>query len=277
MKSTRSHLTGALLLLGTLAGLGALAGGCEDSGPVIGPAPTGSARFTVTLTNLSTNDLLQPSAGMPQAVPLSPGVWVVHTNDNPLFTPGVPDRDQGLEALAEDGNPTPLAAGLQGQPGIVQVGTFTIPAGDATAGVLTPGKSYSFTFDAVAGQRLSLATMFVPSNDLFLAPEAAGIALFDAAQQAVVGDLTVQLSIWDAGTEANQEPGAGADQAPMQPGADVGPTDPNDIVRKVLDGFVYPPVTQILRLTLSTETIQPPPDVTQPPTGTGSTGTGSQP
>ena len=38
----------------------------------------------------------------------------------------------------------------------------------------------------------------------------------------VTGDITSSISLWDAGTEVNQEPGAGADQAPRQSGPNTG-------------------------------------------------------
>jgi len=44
-----------------------------------------------------------------------------------------------------------------------------------------PGGSYQFNFTANPGEKLSLATMFVQSNDLFYAPNGMGINLFDAS------------------------------------------------------------------------------------------------
>ena len=40
----------------------------------------------------------------------APGVWVLHSEAGPLFTSGEADRDEGLEALAEDGDPTELGS-----------------------------------------------------------------------------------------------------------------------------------------------------------------------
>jgi hypothetical protein len=47
--------------------------------------------------------------------------------------------------------------------------------------------------------------MFGQSNDLFYSNDRP-IALFDGAGKPVGGDMTLQLSLWDAGTELNEEP-----------------------------------------------------------------------
>ena len=55
----------------------------------------------------------------------APGVWVLHSEAAPLFTTGEEDRDEGLEALAEDGDPTELAAALLAQG--LTAGIFNTP------------------------------------------------------------------------------------------------------------------------------------------------------
>ena len=52
----------------------------------------------------------------------------------------------------------------------------------------------------VRSDRLSFATMYVQSNDLFLAPGDTGIALF-IDEQPISGDVTALVRLWDAGTE----------------------------------------------------------------------------
>ena len=64
-------------------------------------------QFKITIENVSTNTTLQTSEG-PKAAPASPGVWVIFQGMSPLFTPGKPDRGQGIEAIAEDGDATML-------------------------------------------------------------------------------------------------------------------------------------------------------------------------
>jgi hypothetical protein len=182
--------------------------------------------------------------------PFAPGVWVVHTAADPLFSAGQADRGQGLEALAEDGDPTALAAAVAGQAGVSTSGAFNTPVGATDPGPLPPGEAYEFTIVAVPGDMLSLATMFVQSNDLFYAPDGAGIALFNSDGTPVSGDVTGQIQLWDAGTEANQEPGVGPDQAPRQAGPDTGP-DENGVVQIVSDEFAYPDTSSTILVTIT--------------------------
>ena len=90
------------------------------------------------IENVSTAATLKLSNGQTAPAPNAPGLWVVHTEPEPLFTAGAKDRGRGLEALAEDGNPAVLAGAVQHQRGIVASGTFLIPAGDAMPGPATP-------------------------------------------------------------------------------------------------------------------------------------------
>lgn len=205
--------------------------------------------FTIRIENVSTANTLMTSQGTKLAIPLSPGVWAVHAQDGPLFNEGRLDRGKGLEALAEDGNPALLAAALQGQPGIVSSGLFNTPAGATAPGALGPGQAYEFTVTAKPGMRLSLATMFVQSNDLFYAPGERGLPLFDVSGKPIQGDVTNRIQLWDAGTEKNQEPGLGPDQAPRQPGPNIGTSESNP-VGPVNDGFTYPDVSAVIRVTI---------------------------
>ncbi len=122
--------------------------------------------------------------------------------------------------------------------------------GDKEAGPILPGKAYEFTVKAAPGQRLTLAMMFGQSNDLFYAPGAKAIALYDAKGQPLTQDVTQQLVLWDAGTEVNEEPGLGPNQAPRQAGPNTGPTE-NAVVRQVKDGFTYPATRDVVRVTIA--------------------------
>ena len=93
--------------------------------------------------------------------------------------------------------------------------------------------------------------MFVQSNDLFFAPGGDGIALYDKGGKAVMGDVTSQVALWDAGTELNEEPGVGPAQAPRQPRPNYGEPDPNPNVRIARDTFGnLPPVADVIRVVL---------------------------
>jgi hypothetical protein len=100
-------------------------------------------------------------------------------------------------------------------------------------GPATPGNAHTFTFSAPKGARLSFASMFGQSNDWFFAPDTMGIALYDDMGKPISGDVTEQVHLWDAGTEADQPPLQGSDQAPRQPAPATGPADPDPLVRQV--------------------------------------------
>ncbi len=169
--------------------------------------------FTVTITNTSDTAAL--------STPLAPGAYAVHSSMDTLFAEGENDRGEGLEQLAEDGDPSTLVASLSGVSTVSVAGAFTNPDEGAEAGPALPGSTYSFTFEAMPGDYLSLATMIVQSNDWFFAPSSSGINLFDGGEP-IDGDVTDAVGLWDAGTEADEVPGEGANQAPRQSGPDTG-------------------------------------------------------
>ncbi len=170
---------------------------------------------------------LDAEAGV--TTPLAPGVAVVLDQGTSLFIPGSPASDDGLEALAEDGDPSQFAANTGGT-------VFAVPTGATEPGPLLPGESYTVEVEAAPGESVSFATMFVQSNDWFFSLGDAGISLFEADGTPISGDVTDRVSLWDAGTEADQTPGIGADQPPRQAGPNSGDADPDDSIRLV-DGF----------------------------------------
>ena len=178
----------------------------------------GGTRFTVRIDNVSNSDTLPTSQGS-VAVPLSPGAYIIHqAARNPLLDPRAP-AGAALEALAEDGDPSGLPDEV---PGSV---VFNTPVGSSAPGPLLPGGYYVFSFIAAPGDKLALATMFVQSNDWFYSTTDAdddSISLFAADGQAVTGDVTDQLSLWETETELDEEPGTGINQAPRQSGPNTG-------------------------------------------------------
>ena len=109
--------------------------------------------------------------------------------------------------LTKDGPTTFLVtiANSGAAPAYSASGVFNTPVGAAAPGPLPPGGVYSFTVTARAGDRLSFATMFVQSNDLFFAPGSQGIPVFSGGK-AREREVTHLLRLWDAGTEVNQAP-----------------------------------------------------------------------
>ncbi|PZR28805.1 MAG: hypothetical protein DI535_05090 [Citrobacter freundii] len=87
---------------------------------------------------------------------------------------------------------------------LVESGTFK---GAGTPPVILPGQSVSFSFSASKNQRLTFATMYGWSNDLFFAPANPGIQLYQADGTPITGDVSAQVKLWDNGTRVNQPPG----------------------------------------------------------------------
>jgi len=190
----------------------------------------GAKIFTVKITNVSKMDTLKVPGAAAVKAPIAPGVFLVDPAAS-VFEPGKAASAE-LQALAEDGNFEPLQNALA-----VKFG--------ARSGMFAPG--LEFTVTAKPGDRLSFATMFVQSNDKVYAPAGGSLALFDANGAPVTGDLTAVVRLFDAGTEVDQQPGAGVDQAPRQKAANQG-ADQNGVVAEANDGFAYPAAGEVIRL-----------------------------
>lgn len=248
LTSRRNVLAGAAGAL-AVGGLG-IGSGFARSGD---DEMSGKTAFTVRIENVSKQDTLETSAmgdASKQAVPVSPGAYAVHAEPGALFTAGEPDRGEGLESIAEDGDPSTLAESLSGTD-VTDSGAFTTPVDAMEPAPIGPGGAYEFSFEATPGDRLSFAAMFVPSNDLFLAPDDRGLALFDG-DEPLSGDVTAAIDLWDAGTEANEEPGVGEHQAQRQSEAGAGSTtdEPVRLAAEVADGYDYPYVPEVVRASL---------------------------
>lgn len=210
------------------AGAAAVAAGIASTGRA-----ARSTTFTVTIRNVATDKTLKLPDGSTSGAPIAPGVFVVSSAPHVLFTPGM-QAPEALERLAEDGNFQPMLNKVTGIKGLTASGMFL------------PGQP--FTFTASPGDKLQFATMFVQSNDLFFAPQNGGIALFDTGGRAMQGKVTSQVALFDAGTEVNQAPGAGPDQAPRQAKADIGMAEQVAIAPAAdrHDGFTYPPIEAVI-------------------------------
>jgi hypothetical protein len=127
-------------------------------------------------------------------------------------------------------------------------GVFNTPVGDATPGPLTPGKKYEFTIEAGRKQKLSFATMLAATNDLFFGPDGDGIALYDNNGDPITGFVTDQISLWDAGTEVNEEPKVGANTVSKQAAPNTGPAENGNVVdiADTTDTFDYPSAADVM-------------------------------
>ena len=164
------------------------------------------------------------------ATPFSPGVFAVASGGDPIYSVGLAERGNGLERIAEDGNPMVLAEAMAGEE-LGDRGVFDTPAGLDDPGPARPGSAFEIRLTAAPGDRLAFATMFGMSNDWFFGTPAAGIALFDSDGMPVARDVTEEIMIYDAGTELDQEIAIGPDTGPQQASPDTGRADPVAQVR----------------------------------------------
>ena len=140
--------------------------------------------YRVTLTNLTDGQ------------PFSPGVIATHRPNTELFTVGSL-ASSSIESIAEDGNEGPAVAALSSLDGITDIfdlGHPLTPHG-TTVGMFTD--SVTFEISARPGDRLSVVTMLICTND--------GIVGLDSGHLPANGSRAFMLNGYDAGTEDNTE------------------------------------------------------------------------
>lgn len=212
----------------------------------------GMTKFTIRIENISSPDAMKASDGSKWPFAMSPGLCIVHTNNAPVFSSGKKDRGKGLEAQAEDGNPATLAKALEGDKGVKSVVVFNIPVGQKSPGPIGPGAAYECSVEAAPGSKLTITSMFGQSNDLFYAPNESGIALFKDGKP-ISGNISSQIILWDGGTEVNEEPGIGPNQAPRQKDPNTGKAENGVVknIKNIKDGFTYPKTTSVMKVTIT--------------------------
>ena len=197
-------------------------------------------RYIITVANVSeTSDT---------PTPFAPGIWALHSQPGPLFHADLEAGNLGLENLAEDGDPGPLAQSLEAL-GLTH-GVFHTRVGSDGPGPLLPGENYTLAVDATTPSptRLSLAFMIVQSNDWFIGTGEEGIDLQNPFGGSIADmDLTQQLYLWDSGTEVDEPAGEGANQASRQSGPNTGPEDTDSRVRLITD----PQVTDLVQAAIA--------------------------
>jgi hypothetical protein len=234
------------ILLG-LIGIAVLAGGQVST--LAGNHRNGKeVRFTVRIENVSSPDGQVASNGAKWPFALSPGMWITGDKEVTLFKEGKPALANGLEAQAEDGDPGGLIKSLEDQ-GHKLHGVFNTPNGSEGPGPIGPGGSYEFTVTAAAGMKLWVVMMFGQSNDYFYAPSS-GIAIFDKSGRPTGGDVTSKFVLWDAGTEVDQEPGIGSDQAPRQAAHNIGDGE-HGVVHKAKNSTFFSRTGELFKVTIT--------------------------
>lgn len=150
-----------------------------------------------------------------------------------------------------------------GDTGVASAGMYTSgntvadpndPMGEVPgAPPIAPGGAFKFEVEAEMGQRLSFASVFVPSSDLFFALGSEGIRLWNANGESMSGDVTGTVGLYDAGTDPNGRPGYGPDQAPAQDSPTQGDGEVGVVrpIPDVNDGYSYPDVSNALSVTLT--------------------------
>jgi hypothetical protein len=128
---------------------------------------------------------------------------------------------------------------------LVETGTFQ---GMGTPPVILPGQSTTFTFSAAKSQRLTFATMYGWSNDLFFAPANPGIKLYNDDGSPITGDVSAQIKLWDNGTRVNQKPGSTV----MHPGtAESSPKNIKEVSGTDDYGNTYLAASQLMQVSLA--------------------------
>lgn len=74
--------------------------------------------FTLRIENVSEDGLTLQTSDGGKPVRVSPGVWSVGQDEALLFDAGSPDRELGLEAIAESGDTSVLSASLESSAGV---------------------------------------------------------------------------------------------------------------------------------------------------------------
>jgi len=221
----------------------------QDAGGAAGPV-----LLQVTVKNVSTSTTATTSTGAPLPVVFGPGAYAVHAAGVDWFEPGTAATPD-LEHLAEDGNPNEAEAALSARSGF-DTGLFgadrlNISYDDSP---IEPGGSADFLISAAPGDRLDFGMMWSQSNDIFVATDPGGLSLFDGTAPRL-GQVTSGISLWDAGTEVNQEPGLGDAQGPRQPSPGYGTPENGVITRLEGDkdgsGYSYPPLATTLEVTIA--------------------------
>jgi hypothetical protein len=188
--SRRRFLQLSGLTLGGLAlGGGATAVAAQTNGNGNGNGTRGTARYRVTVANLTGGQ------------PLTPPAVAIHTPRTGLFSVGEPASDV-VQGLAENGAVPPLVAALEADRNVSASGlvgdTPLVPSADPGATGLPYTASAEFSANRSA-KYLSVASMLIATNDGFTGLDT--VRLPDAVGESASHYATA----FDAGTEENTE------------------------------------------------------------------------
>ena len=187
------------------------------------------------------------SVGAPFNAALTDVVWAVHDGAFSAFEAGSA-ASPGLEELAEDG----LTAGLDAEI------DATVTNHGIEVGPIGPDDEITFTIVTDSTEPFfSLWTMVVPSNDTFASLGGGGISLYNGDVVLTNEELATAaadaLNVWDAGTEANEAGGGGANMAGVGAGTNVGAPEGTGQIRLVEDDpvWAYPAPAEMIQVVVS--------------------------
>jgi len=149
-----------------------------------GSSPGGERSWRVIITNLT-----PPGPGPPGSQPLSPPLFVVHSNHAHVW--GVGEiATHPVAAIAEDANNGPAESALGALPGVADV--FT-----GAGGPIPSGASRTYLVETSGPfNRLSVLTMLVNTNDAFTGLDSFHLHGHGALRETMA---------YDAGSERNNE------------------------------------------------------------------------
>ena len=173
MQRTFIRLAAVLAVAAFVAGLSLVA-----NGPAATRAANGETTWNITVQNLT------------EGQPFSPPVVVVHDATADVLEVGSA-ASAGVQAIAEDGNPAPLVAALEGAGGIHDVTVF--------GGPILAGTSATVMVSGPSGSLVSIVGMLICTND--------GFTGADSWALPVSGSSSLMANAYDAGTEMNTEAG----------------------------------------------------------------------
>jgi hypothetical protein len=144
----------------------------------------GAKSWRVTVTNLT-----PPGPGAPGSQPLSPPLFVVHSDRADIWSVGE-IANHGVAAIAEDANNAVLETALTDVPGVKTAST-------GAGGPIPSGQSRTYSVETSGRfNQLSLLTMLVNTNDGFTGLDSLRLSGHGASFRTMA---------YDAGSERNNE------------------------------------------------------------------------
>jgi len=190
----------ALSIAGSLLAAGLLLSGCNNNDHSVESIAGGTNTLSgtpsvvsapvpvVSVENFSYKVTLQ---NVTLSQPMAPMAVVYHSKDVAVFEVGQASS-LGLEKLAEDGDNSMLLLELSDN--------ILVEASIGGNGLILPSKSDTVTIEGKETECISVSAMLVNTNDAFAGVDCVNISKLNNGEI-----LTLELPVYDAGTEANSE------------------------------------------------------------------------